>query len=119
MNVGAELARARHFRGLSIRDISNRTKVSEQTLSAIEDNQVGDIPTVEVRDVLQAYAVEVDLDPEDVIYRYFAHFEAPPRVDVLRASRWSIDEFPSEATIPLNIEQPDIVQPRDHRNGRE
>ena len=105
MSVGVELARARRVCGLSIEDISTRTNVTVGTLAAIENNQVDDIPTVEVRGALRAYAAEVQLDPEDVVHRYFAEFEA------------SIDEFPSEATIATDIEYRDSIQPSDHRDA--
>ena len=81
MNVGAELVRARHFRGLSIEEISNRTKIRRETLSAIEDNQVDDLSALDLRGALRAYAAEVQLDPDDVIKRYVAQFEAQPRVE--------------------------------------
>ena len=106
MSVGVELARARRVCGLSIEDISTRTNVTVGTLAAIENNQVDDIPTVEVRGALRAYAAEVQLDPEDVVHRYFAEFEA------------SIDEFPSEATVATDIEYRDSIQPSDrHSSG--
>src|SRR5687767_8848551 len=99
MNVGAELVRARHFRGLSIEEISNRTKIRRETLSAIEDNRVDDLSALDLRGALRAYAAEVQLDPDDVIERYVAQFEAQPRVEELADSKWGIDVFPSEATL--------------------
>jgi transcriptional regulator with XRE-family HTH domain len=99
MNVGAELVRARHFRGLSIEEISNRTKIRRETLSAIEDNRVDDLSTLDLRGALRAYAAEVQLDPDDLIERYVAQFEAQPRVEELADSKWGIDVFPSEATL--------------------
>jgi hypothetical protein len=98
MNVGAELVRARHVRGLSIEEISNRTKVRRETLSAIEDNRGDDLSALDLRSALRAYAAEVQLDPDDVIERYVAQFEAQPRVEELADSKWGIDVFPSEAT---------------------
>jgi transcriptional regulator with XRE-family HTH domain len=99
MNVGADLVRARHFRGLSIDEISNRTKIRRETLSAIEKNRVDDLSALDWRGALRAYAAEVQLDPDDVIERYVAQFEAQPRVKELADSKWGIDVFPSEATL--------------------
>jgi transcriptional regulator with XRE-family HTH domain len=99
MNVGADLVRARHFRGLSIDEISNRTKIRRETLSAIEKNRVDDLSALDLRGALRAYAAEVQLDPDDVIERYVAQFEAQPRVKELADSKWGIDVFPSEATL--------------------
>ena len=75
MNVGAELMRARHFRGLSIGEISNRTKIRRETLSAIEDNRVEDLSALDLRGALRAYAAEIQLDPDDVIERYHLSLE--------------------------------------------
>jgi hypothetical protein len=99
MNVGAELVRARHFCGLSIEEISNRTKIRTETLSAIEDNRVDDLSALDLRGALREYATEVQLDPDDVMERYLAQFEAQPRVEELADSNWDIDVFPSEATL--------------------
>lgn len=104
MNVGAELVRARHFRGLSIEEISNRTKIRRETLSAIEENRVNGLSTLDLRGALRAYAAEVQLDPDDVIERYVAQFEAQPRVEELTDSKWGIDVFPSEATLAPHAE---------------
>src|SRR4029453_14474963 len=109
MSFGVELACAQRVCGLSIEDISTRTNVTVGTLAAIENNQVDDIPTVEVRDALRAYAAEVQLDPEDVIHRYCAEFEAR-RVVLVPVSPCSVDEFPSEATIATDIEYRDSIQ---------
>src|SRR5687767_2225103 len=98
MNVGAELVRARHVRGLSIDEISNRTKIRRETLSAIEGNRVDDLSALDLRGALRAYASEVQLDPDAVIERYVAEFEEQPRVADLADSQWGIDVFPSEAT---------------------
>ena len=99
MNLGAELVRARHVRGLSIEEISNRTKIRRETLSAIEDNRVDDLSTLDVRGALRAYAAQVQLDPDDVIERYVAQLEAQAGVEEFADSTWGIDAFPSEATL--------------------
>jgi len=99
MNIGADLVRARHFRGLSIEEISNRTKIRKETLSAIEANRVDELSPLDLRGALRAYAAEVQLDPDAVIERYVAQFEAQPRVKELADSNWGIDVFPSEVTL--------------------
>ena len=99
MDVGAELRRARHARGLSLEQLSNSTKISVEDLVAIEDNRIDQLsPTVNVRNSVRAYATEVRLDPDDVTERYSSQGDATPVMYELDDSPGSIDEFPSEST---------------------
>ena len=77
MNVGSELERARMSRGLSLEDVSARTKVSLERLAAIEQNDVEHLPpVVYLRGFVRQYATEVGLDADEVTDRYLAQFEA-------------------------------------------
>ena len=99
MDVGAELGQARRARGLSLEELSARTKISVDNLEALEDNRLDELPPpLYVRGFLRTYAAEVHLDPNDVAERYFAQFDPAPAVEVLVDST-SIEGFPSEATL--------------------
>src|SRR5215470_776575 len=71
--IGRELAEARVRAGLSVEELSRRTKLSVPTLLAIERNQMGTLPGgLYARAMLRAYAREVGCDPEDVVRRFRA-----------------------------------------------
>lgn len=78
MDIGGELRRARTARHLSLAEISDRTKINSALLRAIEDNRFDRVPPgLFTRGYLRAYARELDLDPEPMVERYRAAFEAP------------------------------------------
>ena len=78
MDIGGDLRRARTARHLSLAEISNRTKINGSLLRAIEDNRFDRVPPgLFTRGYLRAYAREVELDPETLVERYRAEFEAP------------------------------------------
>jgi hypothetical protein len=107
MPVGAELANARRTRGLSLKELSARTKIKIERLDALEAMAWEDLPRlVYLRGFLRTYAEEVRLDPDDVTERYldelnetapgYAEREAhpPPVPDeefVVRESIWDGD----------------------------
>ncbi len=79
MDVGAELRKAREQRGLSLEELTRRTKISLAALRAIEYNDIHHLPGgIFTRGFLKAYAREVGLDPGAVTERFFAQFEPPP-----------------------------------------
>lgn len=78
--IGRELAEARVRAGLSVEELSRRTKLSVPTLLAIERNQMGTLPGgLYARAMLRAYAREVGCDPEEIVRRFRA--EAGETVD--------------------------------------
>ena len=80
--IGRELAEARVRAGLSVEELSHRTKLSVPTLLAIERNQMNTLPGgLYARAMLRAYAREVGCDPEEIVKRFRA--EAGENVDPL------------------------------------
>jgi len=74
-DVGAMLREARERRGLSLRQISNATKIAMMTLEALERNDIARLPGgIFSRSFVRAYAVEVGLDPEVVIEQFMSQF---------------------------------------------
>jgi cytoskeletal protein RodZ len=83
MEIGRELAEARVRSGLSVKDLSHRTKISVPTLLLIERNQMGSLPGgIYTRGLLRAYAREVGLDGEAIVRRFRA--EVGESVDALQ-----------------------------------
>src|SRR5262245_12333332 len=75
-NVGAELADARRRKGLSLEELSTRTKINVKKLLAIErDDMTALHSSVFARGFLRAYAREVGCDPEEIVRRYRAAYE--------------------------------------------
>ena len=76
IDVGSELAQARERRGLSLKELAHRTKISEATLRALERNDTRELPRgLYMRGFLRAYAREVGCDPEEIVGRYLTQFE--------------------------------------------
>jgi cytoskeletal protein RodZ len=76
--LGAQLKRAREARGIPLRQIAVRTKISMTALEAMERNDFSRLPGgIFGRSFIKAYAMEVGLDPDatvvsfvDVLQRY-------------------------------------------------
>jgi cytoskeleton protein RodZ len=74
-NVGGMLRAARERRGLSLRQVSNNTKIAMMTLEALERNDIARLPGgIFSRGFVRSYAIEVGLDPEIVIQAFMGQF---------------------------------------------
>lgn len=77
MELIERLRRAREKAGLSIEELSSRTKIQITLLEAIEAGNFARVPGgLFVRGFLRAYAREVGLDPEEVVSQYLQDYEA-------------------------------------------
>lgn len=77
MSIGADLRAARERAGLSIHDLSARTKIREHIIDALERDDFAHVPTgLLARGFLRAYAQEVKLHPETIVRRYRDDYEA-------------------------------------------
>jgi transcriptional regulator with XRE-family HTH domain len=71
IDVGRQLVQARERRGLTLDELSRRTKISMASLRAIERNDASALPGgIYTVGFLQAYAREVGCDPRDIVGRY-------------------------------------------------
>jgi transcriptional regulator with XRE-family HTH domain len=78
--LGQRLRQARERAGLSVEDLSARTKIQVPLLAAIERDDFDRVPGgLFVRGFLRAYAREVELDPESVVTDYLDQFEPVAR----------------------------------------
>jgi cytoskeleton protein RodZ len=75
-DFGAELAQAREQRGITLTDLSRRTKISVETLKAIERCDMTALPGgLYTRGFLRAYAREVGCNPDEIVRRYRERFK--------------------------------------------
>src|SRR5690606_10571034 len=76
--VGARLKRAREARGITLRELADRTKISTRCFEAIERDDLKRLPAgIFARAFVRTYAAEVGLDPDGAVTDFFAQF-APP-----------------------------------------
>src|SRR5690242_4332392 len=74
-DFGGKLRDARERRGISLRQIANRTKISAAALEALERNDISRLPGgIFSRAFVRSYASEVGLDPEATIQEFIAQF---------------------------------------------
>jgi len=87
-SFGEELRREREIRGISLKEISDATKISKRFLDALERNDHRALPApVFTRGFVREYARYVGLNAEEMVNRYnFAaatddRIEKPPRIE--------------------------------------
>src|SRR6185369_13431821 len=87
-SFGEELRREREIRGISLKEISDATKISKRFLEALERNDHRTLPApVFTRGFVREYARYVGLNVEEMVNRYnFAsanddRIEKPPQVE--------------------------------------
>jgi len=74
-DLGSRLRAARERRGVSLRQISGKTKISVSALEALERNDVSRLPGgIFSRAFVRSYASEVGLDPDEAIQDFLAQF---------------------------------------------
>jgi cytoskeleton protein RodZ len=101
-DFGGHLKQAREQRGVSLRTIADRTKISVLALEALERNDVSRLPGgIFTRAFVRAYAAEVGLDPEDTVRRFLARFpdqtteEETPKAYEANPNHIVVDERPT------------------------
>jgi transcriptional regulator with XRE-family HTH domain len=71
--VGARLKNAREKKGMSLRDIAARTRISVMSLEALERGDLSRLPGgIFTRSFVRTYAAEVGLDPQRTIQDFIA-----------------------------------------------
>jgi cytoskeleton protein RodZ len=77
VSLGEELKRERELREISLREISEATKISIRILEAIEKNNFQALPGgIFNRNFLRAYAEFIGLDSENVVRKYSQQFDS-------------------------------------------
>jgi cytoskeletal protein RodZ len=73
--IGRTLREARERRGISLRQISNTTRIAVSVLESLERDDISRLPGgIFSRAFVRSYAVEVGLDPEETIRQFIAQF---------------------------------------------
>ncbi len=94
-SFGRYLKKERELKNISLREVAKNTKVKEQILKAIEEDQYPILPSpTYVKGFLLSYAKYVGLDPNDVLFRY---------ENSLREKSVTRPESPSEKKIVRNM----------------
>ena len=71
VSIGEELKREREYREISLREISDATKINIRMLEAIEQDNFTALPGgIFNRNFIRAYAAFIGLDPEVIIRKY-------------------------------------------------
>lgn len=89
--VGARLREAREKRGVSLRQIASRTRISVMSLEALERSDLARLPGgIFTRAFIRAYAQEVGLDPDRTIQDFIA--ELPPEAATATAHHAVVED---------------------------
>jgi hypothetical protein len=109
-DVGGRLQEARQLAKLSLRQVSDSTKIPVDILQAIERNDVSRVPGgLYVRGYVRSFATVVGLDPESTVAAFVAQFPndsvtfgypAAQRVDVPAVGLPVVPDIPSRAARP-------------------
>jgi cytoskeleton protein RodZ len=97
-SLGTYLKKERESRNLSLQEVAKNTKISEQILTAIEEDRYDRLPSpTYVKGFLSAYARSLGIDPNDVVLRYQNRGRArqAPLVDVPRVPDVPVEETSS------------------------
>src|SRR5262245_19342773 len=106
LDFGAELAQARERRGLSLTELSNRTKITVEALKAIERGDMDALPGgLYTRGFLRAFAHEVGCNPDDIVRRYREKFK---ETDAAARAMAQLDSGASVSCPPGQVHVKDI-----------
>ena len=88
---GGKLRAARERRGVPLREIANKTKISVGVLEALERNDFSRLPGgIFSRAFVRSYAIEVGLDPDEAIQDFLAEL---PRDAAISVSQTQSDQI--------------------------
>jgi cytoskeletal protein RodZ len=78
-DFGGKLRQARERRGVSLRQIAAKTKISMAVLEALEHNDMSRLPGgIFSRAFVRSYAAEVGLDPDQAVREFLEQFHGKP-----------------------------------------
>jgi cytoskeleton protein RodZ len=100
IDFGARMKRLREERGIALRDIAEKTKISVNALEALERNDMSRLPGgIFSRGFIRAYAEEIGADPEVTVREFITRFPSDSVGDgsLYAASGEGPGESPSRA----------------------
>lgn len=78
-DFGGKLREAREGRGMSLREIADRTRIAVAALEALERNDVSKLPGgIFSRSFVRSYAAEVGLNPDEAVKEFLERFQDEP-----------------------------------------
>lgn len=96
-DFGGKLREARERRGISLRQIATKTKISITALEALERNDTSKLPGgIFSRAFVRSYAAEVGLDPDATVREFLERFHGEPSVSPATPARVSAQELAFE-----------------------
>ncbi len=110
--LGSYLKSQRESKKISLREVAKNTRVREQILRALEEDQYDLLPPATyVKGFLLAYAKYLRLDPNDVLFRYERALKgepvAPPRTQPTKPKIPSTQPSkPQQKTLPVQPPRP-------------
>ena len=100
LSLGEELKREREFREISLREISEATKINMRMLEAIEKDNYQLLPGgIFNRNFIRAYADFIGLDPEIAVRKYQVQTSTQPEIKL------------APETIPLMAISSEVAEP--------
>ncbi len=70
-DIGAALKAAREFRGLSLQDVADQTRIRRTYLAAVEDMRLDELPSRPFTiGYIKAYATLLGMDPDEAVARF-------------------------------------------------
>jgi len=83
-DFGTTLREARERRGIALRHIADRTKISMSALEALERSDASRLPGgIFARSIVRSYAAEVGLDPDATVQAFLDRFSDEARFAVI------------------------------------
>jgi cytoskeletal protein RodZ len=74
-DFGSRMRQIREQRGVSLRQIAERTKIAVRALEALERNDISQLPGgIFSRAFVRSYAAEIGADPEQTVRDFLAQF---------------------------------------------
>ncbi len=74
-DFGSRMRQAREQRGVSLRQIAEKTKIGVSALEALERNDISRLPGgIFSRGFVRSYAAEIGVDPEQTVREFLAQF---------------------------------------------
>jgi hypothetical protein len=109
-SIGAFLRRERERKGISLKTISEQTKVSVSLLEGLEGDDISRWPGgIFRRAFVRGYAASIGLDPDDVVRRFEQQHQPPPEegLETMGPEQPSAPEAPAVPASPTRAPEVD------------
>lgn len=80
-----EMKKQRESLGITLEQVSNKTKINKKFLFALEEGNFSILPYTYIRLFLRAYAQEIEMDPDEIIKSLEEHLLGKDKEEILEA----------------------------------